>query len=234
MVNILAVDTSTSQAAIAIAVGQRIAAESTFNTDRTLSARLIPEIGHLLDLAGLAISDIDLYAAATGPGSFTGVRGGVATIQGLALAGGKPCAGFSSLTLLAMNFQLAAHPVCPLLDARKDEVYAALFDCSSPIPTPLIKECVLPPERFFELLRKATVAPIIFCGEGAVRYHDLINEQMGQQAIIAPFPHNTSHASNAVFLALHALQNSELLEPSRLLPTYLRASEAEINRNSKL
>ena len=143
---ILALDTSTSMATVAIAVGERVVAESTFNTDRTLSARLIPEVERLLELAGVAVADIDLFAASVGPGSFTGVRGGVATVQGLALACGNPCIGFSSLTLLAMNFPLTAHPVCTLLDARKGELYAALFDCSTSVPTPLISDCVLPPE----------------------------------------------------------------------------------------
>jgi tRNA threonylcarbamoyladenosine biosynthesis protein TsaB len=234
MVNILAIDTSTSLASIAISVGEKVAAEAVFNTDRTLSARLIPEIERLLALAGIGITDIDLFAASTGPGSFTGVRGGVATMQGLALAGGKPCVGFSSLTLLAMNFPLAAHPVCALLDARKSEVYAALFDCSTTIPTALISDCVLPPDRFLNLLCEHTESPVIFCGDGAVRYHDLIAERMGQQARFAPFPLHTAHAANAVLLALHAFRNSEQLGPSRLLPTYLRASDAEINRSPKL
>ena len=95
----------------------------------------------------MPIADIDLFAASVGPGSFTGVRGGIATIQGLALAVGKPCAGFSSLALLAMNFSLSSLPVCPLLDARKSEVYAALYDCSAHHPPPLMADCVLPPER---------------------------------------------------------------------------------------
>ncbi|MDA8413485.1 MAG: tRNA (adenosine(37)-N6)-threonylcarbamoyltransferase complex dimerization subunit type 1 TsaB [Desulfobacteraceae bacterium] len=232
--NVLAIDTSTSMTTVAIAVGNRTAAESSFNTDRTLSARLIPEIGRILTLAGMSAADIDLYAASAGPGSFTGVRGGVATIQGLALAGGKPCVGFSSLTLLAMNFPLAAHPVCSLLDARKSEVYAALFDCSTAIPTAQISDCVLPPERFLDLLCNTTIKPVIFCGDGATRYHDQIAERMGQQAIFAPFPLNTPHASNAASLALHAFQHGTTLEPSRLLPTYLRASEAEINRIAKV
>ena len=233
MVNILALDTSTSLATVAITVDEKIAAESTFNTDRTLSARLIPEIERLLALAGVAVADIDLFAASTGPGSFTGVRGGVATVQGLALAAGKPCVGFSSLTLVAMNFPLAAHPVCALLDARKSEVYAALFDCSSTIPTAQICDCVLPPERFLDLLCETTGMPIIFCGDGALQYRELISERMGQQALFAPFPLNTAHASNAALLALHVFRKGESLEPSRLLPTYLRASEAEINRAPK-
>lgn len=231
--NILALDTSTSMATVAISIDGRIAAESTFNTDRTLSARLIPEIERLLGLAGVAVADIDLFAASVGPGSFTGVRGGVATVQGLALGGSKPCVGFSSLTLLAMNFPLAAHPVCTLLDARKSEVYAALFDSSSFIPTHLINDCVLPPERFLNLLCETTGTPVIFCGDGAVRYRDLIADRMGERALFAPFSLNTTHASNAAPLALQAFHNGNALEPSRLLPTYLRASEAEINRAPK-
>ena len=234
MVNILALDTSTSMATVAIAVGEKIAAESVFCTDRTLSARLIPEIERLLALAGVAVADIDLFAAATGPGSFTGVRGGIATLQGLALAGGKACVGFSSLALLAMNFPLAAHPVCTLLDARKSEVYGALFDCSTTIPTAQISDCVLPPEGFLDLLRETTSEPVIFCGDGALRYRDLIAGRMGRQTLSAPFPLNTTHASNGVLLALHSLRTGEPLEPSQLLPIYLRASEAEINRAHKL
>jgi tRNA threonylcarbamoyladenosine biosynthesis protein TsaB len=232
--NILAIDTSTSLATVAIATGEKITAESVFNTDRTLSARLIPEISHLLAFAGVSIADIDLFAASTGPGSFTGVRGGIATVQGLALAGGKPCVGFSSLTLLAMNFPLAAHPVCSLLDARKSEVYTALFDCSTTIPSARISDCVLPPEGLLDLLRNSITSPLVFCGDGAVRYHDLIVDRMGEQAIFAPFPLNTAHASNAALLALRAFRTGETLEPSQLLPTYLRVSEAEINRIVKI
>jgi tRNA threonylcarbamoyladenosine biosynthesis protein TsaB len=232
--NILTLDTSTSLAGIALAMNGKTAAESSINTDRSLSARIIPEIKHLLQLAGIGIPDIDLYAASTGPGSFTGVRGGVATVQGLALAGGKPCVGFSSLTLLAMNFPLSPLRVCTLLDARKNEVYAALFDCSSTIPSALIRDCVLPPERLLELLHVSAASPVVFCGDGAVRYHDLISERMGAQAIFAPFPLNVPRASNAAVLALDTVRNSAALEPFQLLPTYLRASEAEINRLAKL
>lgn len=221
-------------ATVAIAMGDRVSAESTFNTDRTLSARLIPEIERLLALAGAAVADIDLFAASVGPGSFTGVRGGIATVQGLALACGKPCIGFSSLTLLAMNFALTAHPVCALLDARKGEVYAALFDCSGTVPIPLLSDCVLPPESLFSRLHEKTGEQMIFCGDGAVRYRDQIGECMGQRALFSPFPLNTARASNAVPLILHAFHNGESLEPKRLLPTYLRASEAEINRQPKL
>jgi len=227
---ILAIDTSTSFASLAVAVDEQVVAESLLNTNRTLSARLVPEIERLLTTAGLSFNDIDIYASSVGPGSFTGVRGGIATIQGLALATGKPCAAFSSLALLAMNFSLSTTLVCPLLDARKNEVYAALYDCSATLPSPRINDCVLPPAVLLEQITAATNGPVIFVGDGALRYHDLIAERLGDQAVFAPSPLNTPRAANGTLFALHASRLGDLLEPQHLLPLYLRASDAEINK----
>ncbi len=224
--NILAIDTSTSQASIAVAINGQIAAESLINTDRTLSARLVPEIERLLETASLTFADMDLFASSVGPGSFTGIRGGVATIQGLALAMGKPCAGFSSLAMLAMNYASSTNLICPLLDARKSEVYAALYDCSSPLPSPRMVDSVLPPALFLDRLAALTGEPVVFLGDGALRYHDQIAERLGDQAIFAPPSHQDPHAANGALLALHAARNGGLLEPSQLLPVYLRAPDA--------
>ncbi len=227
---ILAIDTSTSFASIAIAVDGQIVAESLLSTNRTLSARLVPEIERLLATVGLTCCEVDIYASSLGPGSFTGVRGGIATIQGLALATGKPCAGFSSLALLAMNFSLSTALVCPLLDARKSEVYAALYNCSSAIPSPVMTDSVLPPAFLLDQIAALNKDTIIFVGDGAVRYHDLIAARLGAQAVFAPYPLNSPHAANGTLLALHACRSGALLEPAQLLPLYLRASDAEINR----
>ena len=231
--NILAIDTSTSLASIAIAIDEQIIAESLLNTNRTLSARLVPEIERLLATAGLEIADIDLFASSVGPGSFTGVRGGVATIQGLALAVGSPCAGFSSLAMLSMNFTFSKALVCPMLDARKGELYAALYDCSSAIPSPHIADCVLPPAAFLDQIATTTGETVIFFGDGAVRYHNQIAERLGDQAHFAPFPCHSPHAANGALLALHVSQHGTLLEPSQLLPVYLRASDAELVKMKK-
>ena len=231
--NILAIDTSTSFASIAVAVGEQIVAESLVNTNRTLSARLVPEIERLLATAGLAFSDIDIFASSIGPGSFTGVRGGVATIQGLALAVGKQCAGFSSLAMLAMNFSFSTTLVCPILDARKSEVYAAVYDCSVALPSPRINDCVLPPAVLLDRLAALTGQPVIFVGDGARCYHDQIVERLGEQALFAPFAQHPPRAANGILLALHASRQGELLEPSQLLPLYLRASDAELMKIRK-
>jgi len=224
---ILSIDTSTSLAGVALACDEKLVAESTFMADRCLSARLVPEILRLLQIAEITINDIDLFACAIGPGSFTGVRAGVATVQGFALATGKQCAGFSSLSLLAMNFPLTSRPVCSLLDARKNEVYAALSDCSTAIPTTLISDCVMPAEQFLDLLCAKTDEKVIFCGEGAVRYQDVIASRLGERASFAPFPQHAAHAANGALLALQQYKAAQTIEPDRLLPIYIRASEAE-------
>ena len=232
--NILALDTSTSLASVAITSSDTVIAESAFTCNRSLSARLVPEIEHLLGLAGLDIGDIDLFAASIGPGSFTGVRCGVATVQGLALATGKPCAGFSSLALLAMNFILATHPVCALLDARKSEVYAGLYDCSAGTPTPLIADSVMPVEQFLEMISSTTDRPVIFAGEGAQRYRDAILTHRGDLALLAPVSQNTGRAAHGAMLALATFNNGMTVEPALLLPDYIRASEAEIARRARM
>jgi tRNA threonylcarbamoyladenosine biosynthesis protein TsaB len=136
--------------------------------------------------------------------------------------------------MLAMNFSLSAIPVCPMLDARKSEVYAALYDCSSAIPSPRLDDCVLPPSAFLDRIVAVTEEQVIFAGEGAVRYRDLIAERLGDRAIFAPFQHHPPHAANGALLTQHAFRTGQLLEPSRLLPVYLRASDAELMKKANI
>lgn len=225
---VLALDTSTSLATVALTDDARIVAESVFTCDRSLSARLVPEIERLLTLGGLSVSDVDLFAASIGPGSFTGVRCGVATIQGLALATGKPCTGFSSLAMLAMNLSLNSCPVCTLLDARKNEVYAALYAPFAQLPVEMIPDCVLPPERLLDLVCEMTGQNVVFTGDGAIRYQRLISDRMGDRALFPSFSLNTARAANGAVLALNLFQRGDVREPSQLLPVYLRASDAEM------
>ena len=114
--------------------------------EKTLASRLLCSVDAVLGDAGFALADLDGIGVALGPGSFTGLRIGVATVKGLALAAGKPVAGFSSLAMLAMNLPWAAYPVCPMFDAKKKEVYTALYDCRD-LPVQIIADCVVPPGR---------------------------------------------------------------------------------------
>jgi tRNA threonylcarbamoyladenosine biosynthesis protein TsaB len=222
----LCLDTTTGPCSIAISRdGQTVAASLLNAPGKHQNAWLLPELERLLAACGLDLAQIDLFACASGPGSFTGVRTGVATIQGLALAHAKPCVGISSLALLAMQLPYAQHPVCPLLDARKNEVYAGLYSCR-PLPTPLQDDCTLPPAEFLKQLS----GPVIFLGDGAIRYRQLIDELLGDKALFAPPSHAIPLACHGAPLAEAAFRNGQALSAEQLLPSYLRLSEAEISR----
>lgn len=224
---ILCIDTSSALAGIAIASETKIMAESVFNTERTLSARLLPEIERMLSLCLLDIKDIDLFVATVGPGSFTGVRAALATVQGLSLASFKKCIGFSSLTALAANFPFARFPVCTMIDARKSEVYAALYDCSTGFPSLLIQEQAVAPEILLDKITASSDSPVIFVGDGATLYKDMISARMRDKLILAALPQQIPRVGNLVELAVNSYQKGESCRPDQLLPTYLRASEAE-------
>jgi tRNA threonylcarbamoyladenosine biosynthesis protein TsaB len=226
----LCLDTTSGPSSIAISRdGQLLAASLVTSPGKRQNAWLLPELQRLLASCELDSAQIDLFACANGPGSFTGVRTGVATIQGLALAHGKPCIGISTLALLAMQLPYAQHPVCPLLDARKNEVYAGLYSCN-PLPTPLRNDCALPPTEFLQQLS----GPTIFLGDGATRYRQLIQDLLGDNALFAPTSHAIPYAAHGTLLAETAFRKGMTDTPEQLLPTYLRLSEAELARQQKI
>lgn len=226
----LCLDTSSGPCSIAVSRDGQLLAETLLATiGKRQNAWLLAELERLLTAAELSISQIDLFACSAGPGSFTGVRTGVATIQGLALAHDKPCVGFSSLALLAMNLPFALHPVCSLLDARKNEVYAGLYR-SNDLPEPLMQECAIAPALLLEQLD----GTVIFTGDGAVRYRDQIIAAMGNKALFAPLSHSLSRASHGLPLAESLLRQGRAVSPDKLLPNYLRLSEAELSRQQKI
>lgn len=116
---LLTIDTSTSTCGVSLTIGERVVSEYLLNSEKTPASRLLRLIDMALSEAGLGITELDGIGVALGPGSFTGLRIGVATVKGLALAAKKPVAGFSSLAMLAMNIPWAAHQVCPMFDAKK-------------------------------------------------------------------------------------------------------------------
>jgi tRNA threonylcarbamoyladenosine biosynthesis protein TsaB len=220
---ILTLDTSTNCSSVALSDGAFLLGEYVLGEDRCNSGRLFDAIDKLLASARLAPSDLDVLAVAVGPGSFTGVRVGIATVKGLALATGKPLVGFSSLAMLALNVPHASVQVAPLFDARKKEVYAGLYRVDD-LPHPLIEDAVLPPERFLAAIDR----PTVFLGEGAVRYRDLIVSTLGERALFAPWHADVPRASAGAVIALDAARKGAFVPPELLNPTYIRPSEAEL------
>jgi len=224
---ILAIDTSTHVGSVAIVEKTRVVASRYFDIGMQHSKRLFAEIEQLCQLVDCTVAGLTAVAVTVGPGSFTGVRIGLAAAKGLCLIDDKPLIAVSTLTALAASIPFVAHPVCALLDARKDQVYAGLYDMSegSPIeitPSRAIEPKVLVEERY----GKSTV----YVGNGADAYATLIDEVPGSQRV--PFHVNSLHASVVGALAWREFDRGNIADLSAVEPDYLRAPDAKVSSKS--
>jgi tRNA threonylcarbamoyladenosine biosynthesis protein TsaB len=220
---ILTIDTSSNCSSVALSDGSSLLGECVLGEDRSNSGRLPQAVINLLGAAQLTPDGLDAFAVSLGPGSFTGVRVGIAMVKGLALATGKPVVGFSSLAMLALNLPYSSLQVAPMFDARKSEVYAGLYRCGA-LPEALLPDAVLPPAQFLAALDR----PTLFLGDGALRYRELILATLGELALFAPFHADLPRASAGAVIALDAALKGQFTPLPLLNPTYLRASEAEL------
>ncbi|MDI6745331.1 MAG: tRNA (adenosine(37)-N6)-threonylcarbamoyltransferase complex dimerization subunit type 1 TsaB [Thermodesulfovibrionales bacterium] len=245
---ILAIDTSTMLGGIAIMDESLLIAESRLNVKSTHSERLMTEIEHCLKQSGIKISDIDVFAVATGPGSFTGLRIGLITVKGFSYATGQQIVSVPTLEALVWNFPYSKYPVCTMLDARKKEVYTALFkweeEGNPPSPPPskggmggfsggtfikLISEASVSPEEFMRSSLLVTdYDKFIFAGEGSGLYRDKISAVMGEKAVFASPEKTVPSPANVAVLGLKKAKAGEFSEPINLAPMYIRKSEAEV------
>jgi tRNA threonylcarbamoyladenosine biosynthesis protein TsaB len=224
-VKLLVIDTSTNSCSVALTENGRLSAEWLVNPESTHSTALLRSLDLVLESAGVDLAAIDAFGVTLGPGSFTGLRVGIATVKGLSLATGAPVVGFSSLAMLAMNLPFAACPVCPMLDARKNEVYAALYRCGEQ-PETILGDCVVSPDEFLDCIRE----PTIFVGSGALRYRDTITARLGELARFAPSGCHVPRASSGALLAADCIARDKIIPAGELVPVYIRPSEAEIAR----
>lgn len=221
----LAIETATKTAGIAILKEEEVLAELYVDLGRHHAEVLLPALDHLFLLAGLTPGEIDLFACTVGPGSFTGVRIGVSTIKGLALATGKPVVGASTLEILAMNAALCPNLICPLLDARKGQVYAGFFRMGGDG----LSEAVAP-ERLSDvetLLQGLEDEDIVFLGDGAVRYAKLIGETLPGGSVPVDGRLHSLRASAVGLAGLRRYRSGDCVDLLTLAPKYLRLSEAE-------
>ncbi len=221
---ILALETSTMLGGVAIADENGLIAEIRLNVKTTHSERMMTAIDWALKQSGVTLDAIDAVAAASGPGSFTGLRIGLATAKGLCYAAGKPLVLIPTLEALAWNFPYCKHPVCVMLDARKGEVYAALFLWKEDRFVTLVPETAMRPE---DLLRDGD-GPVVLAGEGAMRYWDRILSALGERALAAPLHKMVPSPANIALLGVQKARRSEYADPATAEPLYVRKSEAEV------
>jgi tRNA threonylcarbamoyladenosine biosynthesis protein TsaB len=245
---ILAIETSTMLGGIAITdTLSGLIVEVRLNVKSTHSERLMTEIDHALRQAGLKVSDIDVFAVSTGPGSFTGLRIGLSTVKGFSYITGKPIVSVPTLHALAWNFPYCRYPVCTMLDARKKEVYAALFRWDNEDFIRVIDEMSIKVDRLLGRINENNppLPPfskggeggfsdekIVFTGEGALLYRDKIIEVMGDKAIFATAEKMVPSPANVASIGIRKAMKREFSEPVSLVPFYIRRSEAEIKRDA--
>ncbi len=191
------------------------------------SETLLPSIEKILSVTGTEIADVDLFALTVGPGSFTGLRVGASTVKGLALAADKPVVGVSSMDALALNVANSTITICPMLDARKKEVYTALYEPDRRgLPKKIAGEMVIDPEKFL----KGIDAEVIFLGDGAISYCGLIKEILPDRSYFALPNLQYIKASAVGLLGMNKFIEGDILDIMTFTPQYLRLSEAETKR----
>ncbi len=223
---LLSVDTSSSSGSIAIVSDGRLVSLWSSGDVGRHAEWLLPSIDALLKSVGMTVNDIDRFAVATGPGSFTGLRIGVSVIKGLAWALGKPVTGVSTLRALALNLRYSAMPVVPILDARKKEVYAALYKSTGAEMEAVINDAAFSPALLIEQVSGLLAEGVepVFLGEGLRVYGELLREAF-PGALIAPESEWQVRASNIAELALPDVEGT--VDAALLVPLYRRKSEAE-------
>lgn len=224
----LTIDTTTKVIALALAEDGNLVAEGFLHTTKMHSERIIPMLDQVLGAAAWKLTDLDLIGVVRGPGSFTGIRIGIATAQGLAQVLKLPLIGVLSLDALAWAGYGHSEEIVPILDARKNEWYTAQYRWSGSEQKPLRvkapKACE-PTQWLNEL--KELEHPIMFVGDAVARYADMIRERLGERAILLPdylaLPRG-AYTAQSVWWEWQRTQQGGLVEPY-----YIRVSEAELN-----
>ena len=228
--NILALNTSGPVAGAALMQDGVITHEIMAQHGLTHSQTAMPLVDDILTASGLTAKEIDLFAAVTGPGSFTGVRIGVCAVKGLAYAWEKPVVPVDSLEALAVNCFGFDGVICPILDARRSQVYCAAFRFrSGELPERLLPDQAIPLTDFLAQLPQDE--RLLFLGDGLKVHFGKIREELGDRAIAAPAHMAFLRAASACLIA--EKRPRDAMDGRALKPLYLRASQAERERAEK-
>ena len=229
---ILALESSAGVASVALCENEKLLHLVQDHSGHTHSETLLPMVASALEKHGLCPHDIDLFACSVGPGSYTGLRIGVATVKGLAFGTGKPCVPVSSLEALAQNCACFEGLICPVMDARRDQMYTAFFESKDQVLRRLTDDDLLPLSEIAAKVRKYG-RRIRFVGDGYEKTVKALHSDLTKDT-----PELLRHA-NAYSVALcayrkYSLSPHENYDESLLSPTYLRAVQAERERLERL
>jgi tRNA threonylcarbamoyladenosine biosynthesis protein TsaB len=224
---ILAIDTSTRTAGVSLLKNDEILSEVFINLGINHSIVLLPALHDLCKFSRIELSSVDLFVCTIGPGSFTGLRVGASTIKGLALATGRPVVGVSTLEALAFNIIDSKMLICPMLDAKKNQVYTALYRAGHDnVLEKRENERVTDIEEFLESIDEET----IFVGDGSIKNAELIGDILPGRSCFASACNQYVRAAAVGLLGKRKYYEGDILDLITFTPIYLRPSEAEMKR----
>jgi tRNA threonylcarbamoyladenosine biosynthesis protein TsaB len=226
---ILAVDTTSESGSAAILDGDVLRAMVGFSKKPGYAEKLLPTVEQMLEELSLELSDIDGFAVAAGPGSFTGLRIGIATMEGLSYATRRPVVGISSLEATAHRYRFVNGWVAPILDARRKEVFGALYEANGRELKEAVAPVCEPAERFLARLPKE---PVLVAGTATLVFRELLShESQGHLQSAAP---SFFLAEEVARLGSERIQKGASTLLGSLEAIYLRPSDAEKARQTKL
>ncbi|MTI71978.1 MAG: tRNA (adenosine(37)-N6)-threonylcarbamoyltransferase complex dimerization subunit type 1 TsaB [Firmicutes bacterium] len=229
---VLAIDTSSIVATCAILDDDKLIGEYILNHKRTHSEKIMPIIKELLESCELEVKDIDCFAASIGPGSFTGLRIGVSTIKALAHATEKKVLSVPTIDALAYNIAFHNGLIVPMMDARRDRVYTGIYRWANGDLKIIRDQDVLEVDKLIDILSEYNEC-IVFNGDGTKVYKEKIEKRL-KNIKFAPRSVNITRASSVAELAMEKLKNGEEESYFKLIPEYMKKSQAERQLEKKM
>ncbi len=229
---ILGLDSSGLVASVAVVENDNLLAEYTVNYKKTHSQTLLPMLDEICKMIELGLESIDAIAVAAGPGSFTGLRIGSATAKGLGLALNKPLIGIPTVEGLAYNLYGVSGIICPIMDARRNQVYTGIYAFEKDNMIVLEDQMAINIEELIEKLNVQNM-PVTFLGDGVAVYKKKIEEKMQVPYVFAPAHVNKQRAGAVAALGAKYFEQGKYETASQHQPDYLRVSQAEREREER-
>lgn len=223
---ILGIDSSSSAATAALLKDDKLESEIFLNHKLQHSVILLPMVEKLLEMVEITIDDIDVVAVSGGPGSFTGLRIGVAAAKGIALGGNKKFIGVSSLDAMAFQQVGFEGVICPIMDALRDNVYTALYSWQGGELFKIKDYDALHIDELLDELSKRN-EKVMFCGDGVLIHKERISTNLKEKACFAPVSTNMPRAASVAELAMKRIKDGEEDDIHTYAPIYIRKSQAE-------
>jgi tRNA threonylcarbamoyladenosine biosynthesis protein TsaB len=229
-IRVLAIDTSSHQGSVALTDGDCLVGEYLFSGGREYSEKLLVMIDRLLSDAATTMDQIQVVAVSSGPGSFTGLRVGISTAQGLALSREKVLIGIPTLEVVASQAYGYGMQICPMIDSRREEVYTAFFKYTEQgALLKVVDETVIKPAQWLVHCTE----PTVFLGSGALLYQGIITAVRKNDALILPAVCGIPRAASVAQLALQRFLEGQRNELESFSPVYIRPPDAEITAGER-